>query len=312
MGQDKIGIIGAGPVGSIMAAYLSRNGKTIFLADVKKDLISAISEKGITITGIKNIFTARVSGTANSAASLMSFDPAIIFVAVKLNYLDSVLDEIKPFFKAGQKIILLQNGIDNEELTAKKFKRDDILRFVINYAGMPLEPGTFKLSFFNPPNFIGALSPKSESLAEETASSISRAGLETIAVTDIKKYEWKKTILNSAMMPVCTATGLTMKQAMETEEARFLCEQILRECILVAQKAGYEYGSHFFDQCLDYLGNAGNHKPSTLLDLEGGKPIEYIFQAILDYGEKTGTPTPYLESLTKVIRVLERRKRLGK
>jgi len=44
------------------------------------------------------------------------------------------------------------------------------------------------------------------------------------------------------------------------------------------------------------------------MDLEAGNPIEYVFQPIIDYGKKTGTPTPYLESLTKVIRTLEKKK----
>lgn len=61
-------------------------------------------------------------------------------------------------------------------------------------------------------------------------------------------------------MPVCATTGLTMKQAMKSEETRFLCEQILSECIHAAKKIGYEYESNFFENCLAYLENAGDHK----------------------------------------------------
>jgi 2-dehydropantoate 2-reductase len=110
-------------------------------------------------------------------------------------------------------------------------------------------------------------------------------------------------------MPVCATTGLTMKQAMGREETRFLCEQILSECIQVAQKLGFRYENNFFENCLAYLDNAGNHKPSTSIDLEAGNPIEYIFQPIIDYGKKIASPTPYLESLTKVVRTLEHKKR---
>ena len=49
MAKHKIGIIGAGPVGSIMAAYLAQNGENIFLVDIKEDLISAVEKDGITI-----------------------------------------------------------------------------------------------------------------------------------------------------------------------------------------------------------------------------------------------------------------------
>ncbi|MDH5467199.1 MAG: 3-hydroxyacyl-CoA dehydrogenase NAD-binding domain-containing protein [Candidatus Aminicenantes bacterium] len=41
MAAHNIGIIGAGPVGSIMAAYLARNGENVVLVDIKKEIISA-------------------------------------------------------------------------------------------------------------------------------------------------------------------------------------------------------------------------------------------------------------------------------
>jgi len=309
MPNHNIGIIGAGPVGSLMAAYLARNKENIYLVDIKQELISAIEQQGISVTGTGDNFQTRVKGTDVSIASLAHLQIDLFFIAVKFNFLDSVLDEVKEFFKSGQKVLLIQNGIDNEDRAAEKLSRDDILRFVINYAGMIVKPGTVKMSFFHPPNYIGALSPDNEPLAREIAGFISKAGLETAFTPEIKKYEWKKTILNAALMPVCATTGLTMKEAMEFEETRFLTEQILLESIRVAKKLGYEYEDDFIEKGLAYLSGAGHHKPSMSLDLEAGHPIEYVFQPIIDYGKKIGTPTPYLESLTRVVRALEREKR---
>jgi len=305
MTNHNIGIIGAGPVGSIMAAYLAQNGKNVFLVDLKEDLISAVEKDGITITGKDTEFTTRVHGTGNFTASLSRFDPDLIFISVKANYLDPLLEEIKMIYKPGQKILVIQNGIDNEDIIAEKFGPDAVMRFVINYAGMIIEPGVIKLSFFHPPNYLGVLSQNNEALGKEISGFLTEAGLETQFVQDIKKYEWKKTILNAALMPICATTGLTMKEAMNTGETRYLCEKILNECIQVAKKVGYEYGDDFLETSLSYLSGAGHHKPSTSLDLEAGNPIEYIFQPIIDYGKKVGTPTPFLESLTKVMQTLE-------
>ena len=305
MPNHNIAIIGAGPVGSIMAAHLARNGENIYLIDIKEDFISSIEKDGITIRGISGEFNVRMKGTGNFTASLGRFHPDLIFIAVKANYLDPLLDEIKMIYKTGQKMLVLQNGIDNEDRVAEKFGPQVVMRFVINYAGMVVKPGLIKISFFHPPNYIGILSPENEELGKEIAGIITQAGLETQFVSNIKKYEWKKTILNAALMPVCATTGLTMKEAMTTGETRYLCEKILNESIDVARKLGYEYGEDFFESSLDYLSGAGHHKPSTSLDLEAGNPIEYIFQPIIDYGKKVGSPTPYLESLTKVMQALE-------
>jgi 2-dehydropantoate 2-reductase len=309
MANHNIAVIGAGPVGSIMAAYLARNKENVYLIDIKRELISAVERNGITITGVGDNFKIPLKGTGYFTASLDRFKVDMIFLAVKFNYMDSLLEELKLIFKPRQKIVLLQNGIDNEDRAAEKLSKEDVLRFVVNYAGMIKKPGVVKMSFFNPPNYIGVISSKNKALAKEIADFITDAGLETHYSPDIKKNEWKKTILNAALMPVCATTGLTMKQAMNGEDTRYLCEQILQECIHVAKKVGYDYGKNFFENALSYLSNAGNHKPSTSIDLEAGNPIEYIFQPIIDYGKKTDTPTPFLESLTKVVRTLEQRQR---
>jgi 2-dehydropantoate 2-reductase len=310
MSNRKIGIIGAGPVGSIMAAYLARKGEEVFLVDINQELITAIEAGGITLTGAGDNFNIGLRGTGNFAASLERFDADWIFIAVKSNFLESLMEEIKLFSKPGQKFLIVQNGIDNEDRAAEEFGKDNVFRFVINYAGMIDVPGIVRVSFFNPPNYIGALSKKNESDAKAITEVINEAGLETVFVPDIKKYEWKKTILNAGLMPVCASTGLTMKEAMRLEETRFLCEKILTESIEVARKAGYEYEDNFLENALSYLSKAGHHKPSTSLDLEAGNPIEYIFQPIIDYGKKTGVPTPFLESLTKVMRALEHQQRI--
>ncbi len=309
MANRKIGIIGAGPVGSIMAAHLARNGEDVYLIDIREDLITAVEEQGITLTGAGDNFQTRVKGTGLFAASLEHHHVDQIFIAVKSNYMKNLLEEIRLFYKPGQKFLIMQNGIDNEDCVAEVFGKENVMRFVVNYAGMIKAPGTIEVSFNNPPNYLGSLSLENESLAQETAAFISKASLETTYVPDIKKYAWKKTILNAALMPVCATTGLTMKEAMSLEETRFLCEQILAECIDVAHKVGYDYGEDFFKIAMGYLFKTGHHKPSTSIDMEAGNPIEYIFQPIIDYGKKMGTPTPFLESLTKVMRTLEHKKR---
>jgi len=309
MPKFNIAIVGAGPVGSIMGAYLARNGEHVSLVDTKEDLITAIRKDGITLNEKENSFNVQVKNALLSTTDLSQFDIDLFFISVKFNYMDALLDDIKPIFKPGQKIIVVQNGIDNEDMVAKKMSKTDVLRFVINYAGMYEKPGTVRMSFFNPPNYIGAIDPKNEDVAQDIAKMLSEAGLESTYTPEIKKFEWKKTILNASLMPVCATTGLTMKEAMSQKNTRWLCEQILAESIQVAAQLGFTYGENFFQNCVQYLSNAGHHKPSTSLDLEAGNPIEYIFQPIIDYGKKVGSPTPVLESLTRIMKTLEKQKR---
>jgi len=307
--KPHIAIVGAGPIGGIMAAYLARQGHRISIVETKEELVRAIQDQGITVKDGEKTFTASVEHVLTRVTELGSLDIDLYFIAVKFNYMDALLDDIKPIFKPGQKIIVAQNGIDNEDRVAEKMDKSDVLRFVVNYAGMLEQPGIAKMSFFNPPNYIGIIDPQNEALARDIAQLLTEAGLESKFAPDIKKYEWKKTILNASLMPVCATTGLTMKEAMTQEHTRWLCEQILSESIQVAARLGFTYGDDFFDTCIRYLSNAGHHKPSTSLDLEAGNPVEYIFQPIIDYSKTVGSPAPVLESLTRVMRTLEKKKR---
>ena len=78
MEDYKITIIGAGPVGSIMAAYLARNKKNVCLIDIKKEIIEAVKINGITLTGVGENFSAPVKDCNTSISSLKKFDSKIL------------------------------------------------------------------------------------------------------------------------------------------------------------------------------------------------------------------------------------------
>ncbi|MBM3296081.1 MAG: ketopantoate reductase family protein [Candidatus Aminicenantes bacterium] len=306
---DRLVVIGGGPVGSIFAAFLTRLRKSVFLVDVREEVVRAVRESGLAVEGIQGAFNVRLSGASASLAEARAFCPDIIAVAVKSFQLDALLDRLPEVYEPGKKILLLQNGVGNEERVADRFGRDSVVRAVINYAARLDVPGAVRLTFFNPPNAVGVLSPENEPLAREVAALLTAAGLETVFTTEIKKQEWVKTILSAGLMPVCAVTGLNMREAFEVPETRALCERILRESIQVVERLGYGLGPDFFEKCLGYLSRAGDHNPSSSVDLERGTPVEYVFQPLIVEGKKLGVPTPCLESLTLVIRALEKRRR---
>jgi 2-dehydropantoate 2-reductase len=310
---ERIAVIGAGPVGSISAAYLARSGRSIFLSDVRPDRIEAVRERGIRVEGKSDHFTSRLTAAEISKSGLPAFRPDAVFLCVKSFSLPGLLDDLTGLLDPEAVILLLQNGLDNEDAAAERFGADRVLRAVVHFAGTLLEPGVVRMSFFNPPNYIGGLTPVGAPAAVRLAAILTGAGLAASAVPDIKRHEWIKTILAAALMPVCGPTGMTMKEALELPETRELCERILQESISVASRRGYAFGEGFFSECLDYLLKADNHKPSSSVDLEAGLPVEYVFQPIIDGGRVCGVPTPCLEALTLVMRALEKqRDRTGK
>jgi 2-dehydropantoate 2-reductase len=305
MEKYNFGIIGVGPVGSIMAAHLAKTGHNVILIDILKAHMDEIKKNGLSITGVKEM---NVKFPENNICygidELTDKEIDIIFISVKASVLNQILPILKAVVKPNMTFISLQNGLDNEDLIAEVFGKRNTLRIVVNYAGNLIDNGKVRMSFFNAPNYIGMVDSAAEKKAKELAEVISSSNLDTAFTTDIKKYEWEKIILNAALSPVCALTRRTMKQMMEFEDTRSLTETILREGIKVATANGINFKDDFLEFCMSYLDNAGHHRTSMHVDIEKKNPTEigFINDKIVKYGKSKGIHTPINSTIVSLIR----------
>jgi len=58
---------------------------------------------------------------------------------------------------------------------------------------------------------------------------------------------------------------------------------------------------------MEYMRNAGDHKPSMLMDIEANRrtEIDFINGKFVEYGERTGIATPYNNTLRALVKGLE-------
>ncbi len=307
MSKYKIGIVGVGPAGGVLAAHLANKGHDIILVDILKNHMDEIKKNGLRITNYRD-FSVNFSkeNICYSIEELKNRDVDTLFIAVKASLLAKVLLEIRSISKPDMTLISLQNGLDTEDLISEFFGKENTLRIVVNFAGNLLGNGIISMSFFNAPNYIGTLVPSAEEKAKELAEIITDAGLETVFTPEIKKYEWEKSILNT-MSPVCVVTRKTMKEILDFKETRKIVEEIIHEAIEVARARGINFKPNFFDYCMGYLDKAGHHKVSMQADIEKGTPseIEFLNGKIVEYGKIEGKSTPYNKIFTSLIRVIE-------
>jgi len=309
--KPTIGIIGLGPVGSILAAHLAKIGEDVVAEDVVEKLLLKIRKEGLNISGITKL-TAKIDKIASSMSELSKFSPGIIFIATKACFLERVLSEVKQIYTPEMKIVSFQNGLGNERLIAELLGIDTAYRVVVNYAGNLLGPGNAVMNWFQPPNYVGAYHKGKYTIDETTrkiASMLTAAGLKTEEAPDIKEHTWAKTILNSALCSICSVTGQTMKKAMEFEHTRVLAVKMLEEGLEVAKADGYDFGKEALAQFVSYLERGGAHKPSMLIDVENKRPTEIDFMsgAIARYGEMYKIPTPVNSTFTALLKAIENR-----
>ena len=303
----KIGILGVGPTGGILAAHLAQAGHNVVLIDIFKSHMDKIKKNGLKITNLKE-FMAQFAkkNICYSIDELQNKQVDTLFIAVKASHLEEILPQIKNVIKSNTTLISLQNGFDTEDLIAEYVGKENSMRIVVNYAGNLIDNGIIRMSFFNPPNYLGVLTANAEEKAKKLAEIITTSGLETVFTPDIKKFEWIKCILN-AISPVCVTTGMTMKQAMEFQDTRNLCREILREGIEVGRARGINFEPYFLDSCMNYLDKAGHHRVSMQADIEAGNPseIEFLNGKIVEYGKIEGIPTLYNKIFVSLIRGCE-------
>jgi 2-dehydropantoate 2-reductase len=309
--KATIGIIGLGPVGSILAAHLAKGGEDVVVEDIVEKLLITIKEEGLRISGIKEL-TAKIRKTSSSMAELSEFNPDIVFIATKACFLNTILQEMKLIHKPQMKIVSFQNGLDNERFIAETLGIETAYRVVINYAGNRISLGNAKMNWFQPPNYVGAFH-HGRYITDETTKHIAQmmtaSGLTTEETPEIKKHVWEKTILNSALCSICAVTGQTMKEAMEFEHTRDLAMKILEEGLEVAKADGYDFGKDALNRFTSYLEKGGAHKPSMLIDVENKRPTEVDFMsgALARYGERYRIPTPVNSTFTSLLKTIENR-----
>lgn len=305
--DPNIVIIGVGPVGGILAAHLAKAGRDIVVCDIQVPHLNVIKERGLTITGVSEI-VAGFKRVAYNISELANFpDLDTIFIATKASILPQLIPQIAKVSRPGMRFISCQNGLDNEEYLAETFNPNNALRIVINYGGSQMGDGNIFMSFFNPPNYIGAMTAEGEPLARTLANMLSESGLETRFTTNIAKYEWEKVVLNAALNPVCALTRKPMKDMMDLEFTESLVKELLREGIEVAEAAGITFDEGFLEYGIQYLKKAGYHRTSMHQDILRRFPteIDWISRKVVEKGLAHGVQTPYNYAITALIKGLE-------
>jgi len=302
----RVAVVGMGPVGTTMAAHLIDAGAMVVICDVDRERIDAMKKDGIRLekTIEKQV---KVTERCYSVSELKEYDLDLVALTVKTPTLKTIVPLLAEIATEKMFVMCAQNGLDNELEIARTLGKEKTLRFSINYAGGMSAPNVVNVTFFNPPNYIAALTPHGEAIASQTAELLCSSGLKTEVPENIRDHIWIKAILNSALSPVCAITRLTMREVTEFPPGMELVEALIDESMRVAQAEGLEFQPGFKEFCVKYLKGGGYHRPSMAVDLEEGLPTEigFLNGRIAQYGRKHKVPTPYNDTITALVRMLE-------
>ena len=302
----KFAVIGAGPVGCTVAAFLSKGGYQVTLCDIVPQLLAPALDPGITLEGVDS-FQAKVAKTTTRVEDLLNDPPDVIFITVKATALPLIASALEGFATEGRYVISWQNGIDTELELAQHLGNGPVMRGVVNFGCVPLRPGQIRLAFHHRPHYLQELDPASGDAALGICKVLTECGLDTQHTDQITNMVWRKTVLNSCMNPICAVTGMTMVEIINDPITFNLVDALIKEGIAVARINEFSLGSNYYPYGISYIKNAGNHKPSMLQDVEAKRrtEVDYINGKIIKYGAQAGIPTPYNIMIRGLVKALE-------
>lgn len=302
----KFAVIGAGPVGGIVAAFLSRGGYGVTLCDVVPSLLEPALDPGILIEGSDN-FQAVVSRITTRVDDLAEDPPDVVIVTVKANALPLIASALEGFVGEGRYVVSWQNGIDTELVLSKALGVKHVMRAVVNFGCVMIKPGHIREAFHQRPHYLQELHPDSRGCAIGICRALTECGLDTEHTDQIRNMVWSKAVNNSSMNPICAVTGKTMFDVINDPILFSLFDSLLKEGVSVARANEFILGPDFYPDCISYIRNAGHHKPSMLQDIEAGRrtEIDFINGKIIEYGVRVGMQTPYNTTLRSLVKALE-------
>ncbi len=304
---NKIGIIGMGPVGSILASHFKDAGLEVAICDLDKMKMNLIRTEGVTLEGVvnKKHFFKQVY---TSVAEFESFNPDLLVISVKTTHLPSLLNEIVKLSNTATGVACAMNGIDVENMIAAAIGESRTFRMVLNFAGNLNAPNITRVTFFNPPNYIASVDDSRKAEANEIADLLTAVSLDSKAVSsfELLKCVWEKTILNSSLSALCAVGRMTIREAMSNPDTVELIEQVIEEAVDVAAAEKILFDDDFIRKCLRYLHKAGNHFPSLAVDLLNNRPTEIDFMngKIVEYGRKHYIRTSLNLTFTNMVKAM--------
>ena len=134
-----------------------------------------------------------------------------------------------------------------------------------------------------------------------------RAGFKAPVLDDIRAEIWLKLWGNLVFNPVSALTRATLEGIARFEPTRELAASMMAEAQTVANKLGITFRVTI-DKRIAGAEKVGAHKTSMLQDVEAGREpeVEALVGSVVELARLTHTPTPHIDAVYALTRLLGR------
>jgi len=300
----RVGIVGAGALGSVVGGLLWEAGVDLVLIRRNKEQVDLIREKGLWLEGVSGDRLLRPLIVADPAEAGL-VDLAIVLV--KSYDTEGAVPAVNKILGDRGLVLTLQNGLGNHEILGKAFP-GRVLLGITTMGALALGPGKFRHTGFGQTYFgeaDGGLSERTRPVAEL---------LEKLKVGPVHVVEdalgcvWSKLIINAAINAPATLLRVRNGDLITAEPGRELIHNIVEECLAIVRANGMTL---LFDDpeanVVAVCQGTSQNINSMLQDIIAGRrtEIDFINAAVAREGERMGIPAPANKTLALLIKTLE-------
>ncbi|MEU1437595.1 2-dehydropantoate 2-reductase [Streptomyces sp. NPDC005786] len=309
----KVAVVGAGAIGAYVGAALHRAGADVHLI-ARGPHLAAMRRDGVRVLSPRGDFTARPSATDDpSDVGPVDF----VFLGLKAHSYAASGPLVHPLLHDRTAVVAAQNGIpwwyfhglagphagrrihsvDPAGTVSSTLPPERAIGCVV-YAATEIEaPGVVR--HLEGTRFaIGEPDLTLSRRCHEFSEAMVAGGLKCPVEADLRKDIWIKLIGNISFNPISALSRATMGQICRHPDTRALVESMMRETLDVAAAVGCR-PEISVERRIAGAERVGDHRTSTLQDLEKGKPLELdvLLAAVVELADLAGAPVPTLRAV---------------
>ncbi|ONI86536.1 2-dehydropantoate 2-reductase [Actinosynnema sp. ALI-1.44] len=316
----RVAVLGAGAIGAYVGAGLHRAGVEVHLI-ARGAHLRAIKSSGLKVLSPRGDFEVHPYAT-DDPAEVGPVDH--VFLGLKANQYAAAGPMVKPLLHDTTTLITAQNGIpywyfhglpgplrdrriESVDPAGSVSRALPVQRAVgcVVYAATEVEqPGVIR--HLEGTRFsIGEPDGTMSARCKEFSDAMVAGGLKCPIEPDLRADIWIKLMGNIAFNPISALSRATMASICRHREARELVVRMMTETLDVAAALGCTPAISI-ERRLAGAERAGEHKTSTLQDLEKGKPLELdvIVKAVVELADVAGVRVPTLRAIGAVADLL--------
>lgn len=323
----KVCVVGAGAVGGLVAGWLgSRLGDRDLKLSVlaRGDTLAALRRDGLRVEQAGGPVVVPFVQASDQPAHLGVQD--LVVLAVKGPALAAVAPAVQALSDDRTTVLVAMNGIpwwffdhlsgaahglrlasvDPGDTIRAHIPTARVLGCVVHLSAGTSAPGVVNHGFGNR-LILGEPAGGDSARLQQVAALLGRAGFQVECSPRIQRDIWFKLWGNMTLNPISALTGATGDRILDDPLVRACLNAMMAEAREIGARFGISIEQHP-EQRHELTRKLGAFRTSMLQDTEAGRPLEIdaLLSAVCEVGRRLAMPTPHLDSLLGMTRLMGR------